>query len=289
LYYNNLGNTGIKVSQIGLGTEYLFHQPKRIVIEVIQEAIEAGINYYDALFSVKHYLENLGDAFKGYREKIIIAGHMGTKEVDGKARKTRDVKESKDSFIKLLSTLKIDYVDILIIQFVTSKEYEVIIHPNNLLELALSFKKEGKAKFLGISTHDIDVAMKAIEAKNFDVLMVPLNLANHNLKGRASLLDKCSKDKIGLIAIKPFAGGKLLQKNHTVTFAKYQTAGLGFKKKIPSDINSIKCLNYVTSLPGVDTTLMGIKDTNELQENLKYFHASNEDINYESLIPTFTI
>jgi aryl-alcohol dehydrogenase-like predicted oxidoreductase len=115
LYYNNLGNTGIKVSQIGLGTEYLFHQPKRIVIEVIQEAIEAGINYYDALFSVKHYLENLGDAFKGYREKIIIAGHMGTKEVDGKARKTRDVKESKDSFIKLLSTLKMKSLFILII------------------------------------------------------------------------------------------------------------------------------------------------------------------------------
>ena len=75
MYYNNLGNTGIKVSQIGLGTEYLFYQPKKIVIEVIQEAIEAGINYYDILFSVQHYLENLADAFKGYREKID--GFMG--------------------------------------------------------------------------------------------------------------------------------------------------------------------------------------------------------------------
>jgi len=289
MQYNYLGKTGIKVSQIGLGTEYLFHQQQEIVTKTIQEAIKAGINYFDILFSVQDYLKKLSDAIKRHREKIVIAGHLGTKEIDGKARKTRSVSEAKESFLKLLSTLKIDYVDILIIQFVTLNEYDIIFNSENLLDLALSFKEEGKAKHIGISTHDITVAIKAIESKNFEVLMVPLNIANHNLKDRDKLLNKCSAEKIGLIAIKPFAGGKLLQKNLTVYFAKYQTAGLNFKKKVPPTINSLKCLNYVTSLPSVNLTLMGVKNTIELQENLKYFQTSKREMNFEPLIPKFAI
>ncbi len=285
--YNDLGNTGIKVSEIGLGTEYLLRQPKEIVIEVFRKAIKAGINYIDILFSVQKYLENLSTAIIGHREDIVITGHLGTRELEGSPRKTRDVLESKDSFLKLLSILQIEHVDILIIQFVTLTEYDNIISPNNLLDLALSFQKEGKANYIGISTHDISVAMKAIESQKFDVLMFPINIANHQLKERESLLKKCLTSKIGLIAIKPFAGGKLLQKNQTVYFAKYQTAGLNFKKKVPSDINSIKCLNYVTSLAGVNLSLMGVKNNAELQENLLYLNTSIIEKDFKSLIQTF--
>ncbi|TFG16762.1 MAG: aldo/keto reductase [Promethearchaeota archaeon] len=287
MHYNKLGNTEFKVSQIGLGTEYLFHQPKEIVVKVIQEAVKSGINYFDILFSVQSYLKKLSNAIKGYRNKIIIAGHIGTKEVEGRARKTRSVKEAKESFLKLLSTLNIDYVDILMIQFVTLKEYDVIIKADDLLDLALLFKDQGKTKYIGMSTHDITVAMKVINNKDFSALMVPLNIANHTLKDRDNLLNKCSAKNFGLIAIKPFAGGKLLQKNRTVNFAKYQTAGLTLKKKVPSDISSLKCLNYVTSLPGVNMTLMGVKNIVELQENLKYFQTSKAEMNYETIIPTF--
>ena len=288
MQYNILGKTDIKVSKVGLGTEYLFHQPKETVVRVIHEAIKAGINYFDILFSVQNYLRKLSEAIEGYRKKIIIAGHLGTKEVEGRARKTRSIEPSKNSFLKMLRILNIKYFDILIIQFVTSKEYGNIIKPNNLLDLALSFKDQGITKYIGISTHDIDVALKAVESNEYDVLMVPLNIANHSLKNRNELLKKCSTVKIGLIAIKPFAGGKLLYKNQTVNFAKYQTAGLSLKKKIPPDINSMKCLNYVNSLPGVNLTLMGVKNNSELQENLKYFHTSKKDMNFESIISNFT-
>ena len=45
-----LGRTGLEVSEIGLGTEYLLRQPTKIVRSVIQEAIENGINYFDIVF-----------------------------------------------------------------------------------------------------------------------------------------------------------------------------------------------------------------------------------------------
>ncbi|MFX0019084.1 MAG: aldo/keto reductase, partial [Candidatus Hermodarchaeota archaeon] len=59
LNFKELGRTGLKVSEIGIGTEHLFYQPKSIVKSVILSAIENEINYFDVLFSVQHYLEKL--------------------------------------------------------------------------------------------------------------------------------------------------------------------------------------------------------------------------------------
>jgi aryl-alcohol dehydrogenase-like predicted oxidoreductase len=63
--YRKLGKTGLKVSEIGLGTEYLNQQPRRIVTSVVQQAIEQGVNYFDIVFSFPRYLDNLGAALKG--------------------------------------------------------------------------------------------------------------------------------------------------------------------------------------------------------------------------------
>lgn len=45
--YRKLGKTGLDVSIIGLGTEYLNKKPKKTVVSVVHEAIEEGINYFD--------------------------------------------------------------------------------------------------------------------------------------------------------------------------------------------------------------------------------------------------
>ena len=49
--YRRLGQTGLEASAIGLGTEYLNGQPREVVISVVREAIERGVNYIDLLFA----------------------------------------------------------------------------------------------------------------------------------------------------------------------------------------------------------------------------------------------
>ena len=59
-----LGKTGISVSAIGLGTEYLVGQSRKTVVSVAKEAVEKGVNYVDVLFAYPEYRDNLGAAFK---------------------------------------------------------------------------------------------------------------------------------------------------------------------------------------------------------------------------------
>jgi len=287
MIFKELGKTGLKVSEIGLGTEFLFDQPKDIVESVILNAIENEINYFDVLFSVANYLEKMASILRKYRNDIIITGHIGTTELNSRPKRTRSIKESKIAFSRLLNLLKIDYVDIINIQFVKMNEYENIVKPGGLMELAMSIQKEGKAKYLGLSTHDTSVAEQAIKTGKFDTIMFPINLVNHGLPGRSELMKNCKKNNIGLIAIKPFAAGRLLMQNRTVNFAKYQTGGISLKRKIPKELTSSQCINYVNSLNGVSVVLAGVKSVDELRENLKYSNPQERKRDFSSMIEFF--
>lgn len=285
--FNLLGKTGLKVSEIGIGTEFLFDQPKNVVESVIHEAIENNVNYFDVLFSVQHYLLKLAQPIKEFRDQLIITGHIGTTEIEGKAKRNRSIRESKNAFLKMLSLLEVKYVDFINIQYITAREYEKVMNPGGLFDLATFFKEDSKARFLSLSTHDILVARKAVESESFDMIMFPINMANHGLEGRGELLELCSKNHMGLIAIKPFAAGKLLNRNKTTHFAKHQTAGLTFKKKIPSEINPGHCINYVRSIREVEVILMGVKNTHELIQNLSYLKMKENEIDFSLCLKTF--
>jgi len=285
--FRRLGRTNLEVSEIGLGTEYLFRQPKKTVISVIHEAIRNGINYFDIVFNVSEYIDNICTAIKDYREQIIITCHLGSVEVEGKVRRTRNINDCERTFLKNVSKFGKGYIDIVNLQFVKEKEYEFIIGPGGLLDLAKKLQKEGKAKFIGISTHDTSIGQKAVISGNFDMVMTQINIVNHGKEEREIFLNTCIKENVGFVAIKPFAGGKLLQKNRTVNIAKYQTGGISLKKKIPIDITPINCLNYVLSQAGVSTTIPGVKNVQELKEILAFLSASDEEKDFSSLIKEF--
>jgi predicted aldo/keto reductase-like oxidoreductase len=287
--FNQLGKTNLKVSEVGLGTEFLFHQSKEIVKSVIHKAIESKINYFDILFSVTQYLDKLALIIKEYRDEIIITGHIGTVEnAEGRPRKTRNLKECSQEFEKMLKILNIESFDIINIQYVRINEFEKIMQNGGLCDLATSLIDQGKARYLGLSTHDIPVIEKAILTGKFNMIMYPLNVINHGLEGRKEALMSIKKNNIGLIGIKPFAAGNILQQNKTINFAKYQTGGLRIKKKNLPDISAPKCLNYVTSIPEVSTVLMGVKSEQELLENLSFRDLSPSDKDWSKLVEYYS-
>ncbi|MFX1573514.1 MAG: aldo/keto reductase [Promethearchaeota archaeon] len=285
--YRVLGKTGLKVSEIGLGTEYLYHQPRETVISVILKAIKNGINYFDLVFNVSEYIENISAGIKDHRDEVIIACHLGSIEYEGKVRRTRNVRDCEKAILNSLSLLKRDYIDIINLQFVKEKEYESLIARGGLLDIAKKLQREGKAKFIGLSTHNNSIGLKAVKSGHFDVIMHQINIANHAMSGREEFLEECVKNKVGLVAIKPFAGGKLLQTNRTVTIAKYQSGGISLKKKIPKNITPIKCLNYTLSHTSVSTTVPGVKSIQELDEILALLKASEKEKDFSMLIKEF--
>ena len=190
---------------------------------------------------------------------------------------------SLDNFFVLLFSYNISLVD----RLNKEKEYEEIISSKGLMSLALKLQKEGKVRYIGLSTHDFSVGLNAIKSGYFNTIMSPINLVNDSMEERNKFLKECEEENIGLVAIKPYAGGKLLQKNRTVTVAKYQSGGMSIKKKIPQYVTPIKCVNYVLSQAGVSTIIPGVKNLKELNDLLSYIKATEEEKDFSELIKDF--
>jgi predicted aldo/keto reductase-like oxidoreductase len=236
---------------------------------------------------VSHYINNISAAIKDYKEDIILACHIGSIEKEGKAKRSRSIRDCETAILNTLKLLDKESIDIVNIQFVKEKEYEEIISSKGLLGLALKLQKEGKVRYIGLSTHDFSVGLKAIKSGYFDTIMSPINVVNDFMEERNKFLKECEKENIGLVAIKPYAGGKLLLKNRTVTVAKYQSGGMSLKKKIPQYVTPTKCVNYVLSQAGVSIIIPGVKNLKELKDLLSYIEATDEEKDFSELIKDF--
>lgn len=285
----DLGERGLKVGEIGLGTEYLKRASKETLVSIVDKAIENGINYFDIIFNFAVYLENLGAAFQGRRDKVVLTSHLGSAERNGQYFKTRNISKCEHTFLKALSTLGTDYIDIINVHYVKDvKEYEEISSDHGVLELAHRLKDEGKAHLVGISTHDVSVVKNAAESRRFDVVTFQVNMANNTLPGRNEALAACAREGVGLVAMKPFAGGYLLRQGRTVGIAPIRKGGgEKVKLKIPASITPTHCLAYTLSQIGVSTTIAGVKSLEELEGVLSYVGSTAEERDFSEILNNF--
>jgi predicted aldo/keto reductase-like oxidoreductase len=288
----DLGKTGLRVGEIGLGTEHLGRTKKarQVIVEAVDKAVESGINYFDLIFNFKEYIENYGVAFKEHRDKLVLACHLGSAVTRNEQYfKTRSVEICKKVFENTLSRLDTDYIDVANVTYVKNKkEYEEVTRAGSVLDLADRLKKEGKVHHIGISTHDASVVQMAARSGEFEVITYQVNMANNALRGRNEALTTCARKNIGLVAMKPFAGGVLLARNKTVGIAcGKRGGGSTVHLKIPAEMTPVLCLAYTLSQAGVSTTIPGVSSLEQLDEILSYQYAPAEERDYSGVIKSF--
>jgi predicted aldo/keto reductase-like oxidoreductase len=288
LEYRKLGRTGLDVSAIGLGgAHYMQILPQKIIVSIVQGALDNGINYID-LFSANPYIrEKIGLALKGKREKAIITAHLGVSEKDGQYCRTREEGECRKFFIDFLSRLKIDWVDILMLHFIDLEDDYKSAFNGGILQLAQKYQSEGKARFIGMSSHNLEVSLKGVKSGQIDVLMYPINITNSAMPDREKLLNTCITEEVGLVAMKPFAGGTLLQGSAGIFTDTLSSGWRSFHRKQAISATPIQCISYVLSQAGVSTVVPGIKSAAELQETLRFLNASSEEKSFDSLVENF--
>lgn len=286
--YRKLGRTGLDVSAIGLGgAQYMEILPQKSVSAIVHEALDNGINYIDLFSANPHIRDKIGFALKGKREKVIITAHLGVIEKHGQYCRTRNKRECSRFFIDFLTRLRTDWVDILMLHFIDlEKDYERAFN-GGILQLARKFQSEGKARFIGMSSHDLKVSLKAVKSGQIDVLMYPVNIANSAMPDREKLFDACVTEKVGLVAMKPFAGGTLLRGNKGVFTDSLSTGWRSFHRKPAISATPIQCISYVLSLAAVSTLVPGVRSVSELQETLHFLNASSEEKNFDSIVESF--
>ncbi len=241
--YRKLGKTGVNISEISFGTEHLAKEDRDSVRELFKMAVDGGMNLIDLLPLVPEAIDSFGAAFHGIRKEFILAAHFGFTFQKGEYYKTRDPDLCEASFDDLLLRLRTDYIDILMFHWVDKElDYDEAFDRQGYLGLALRLKQEGKVRFLALSTHIAAMGMKTVRSGFMDAIMFPVNPAHDLLPGDISLEliwqkdtyrelseeamgpaeDRkefylaCQESNVGLIAMKPYAGGLLLQEGNPI-------------------------------------------------------------------------
>ena len=293
MLYRKLGRTGLNVGIVGLGAEYLEFEPESTVISVAHRAIDSGVNYIDLFMASPGVRDNFGRALRGRRQKVMIAGHLGAVMRGGQYCRSRDRVESLAYYEDLLRRLKTDYIDMLMLHFVEKQDdYDKVFGSGGLLELALKIKKQGKARFIGMSGHNVPTALQAVQGGHIDVLMFPVNpafdtlpeemlpgvslkeildrqapsAADEAVSARKTLYHVCAVQDVALVAMKPYAAGVLFRDN-------------------PSSIvlTPVQCLSYALAQPAVCTVVPGCKNVAEMQAALAFLDAADEEKDFSSI------
>lgn len=304
MIYRKLGNTGLEVSAIGLGCEYVWFAPEERVNELVQEALKNGINYIDLFVGTPSTREYFGKALKGKRDQVYLAGHLGAVDKDGQYMKTRDEKLCKEFLAQFYEKLQTDYIDVLYLHNCDTQADLDEIMNGWMYAYAKELKDNGKARFIGFSSHNTKIAMEAVITGKIDVLMFPVNplfnmlpqdSADARMKGREvqvmseeekaayptkqELYDLCEQMGVGIIAMKPFAGGNIL-KSHEDGRLK----GL-------LDLTPVQAISYILSIPQVACPVPGFASVEELNQALAYLTATEEEKDfseiYDSLVGKF--
>ena len=173
--YRELGRTGLQVSEIGLGAEWLERHNQEEVTAVIQRCESYGINILDCWMSNPEVRTKIGNAIQGHREKWIIQGHFGSTWQEGQYVRTRDMANVQEAFQDLLARLQTDYIDLGMIHFVDSEQEFRQVMEGEFLAYVKGQKERGVIRHIGMSTHNPQVAKLAALSGEIEMLLFSVN------------------------------------------------------------------------------------------------------------------
>ncbi|MGI6604733.1 MAG: aldo/keto reductase [Firmicutes bacterium] len=193
-----LGRTGLKVSLIGMGGIPIQRVGREDAKAVVSAAIAAGINFFDSARGYTDSEEKFGLALGLQRDDIYVATKSMAR---GRDEMARDIDASLHNF-------KRDYVDLYQLHNVrTKEELKRVLAPDGALAALRAAQLEGKVRHVGITGHIMEVLVEAVQTGEFETIQFPFNAAE--LEGAERLLPLAEKHDLGVIVMKPLAGGAL--------------------------------------------------------------------------------
>jgi len=201
--YRRLGKTNIMVSAVGLGGHSRSNDEDRK--EIVSRCLDAGINYIDAC--CRHEVIRDAKALKGRRDKAYLALSYCGKEV--RQEEYRTAKKLLGSLDELLQLSKQDYTDLWRITCYEPGGRHSFNTSCEIVEALEKAKKQGKARFIGFSSHDRRWIKFMVEYfPQIEVVCFPFTTMSKRAP-QDSLFDALKKCDVGAFGIKPFAASSL--------------------------------------------------------------------------------
>ena len=300
--YNFLGNTGLKVSELCLGTMTFGGSSKGIwsaigdlsqssVDEIVKRSVDAGINFID---TANVYSEGLAEELTGKsirnlglkRDDLVIATKVRGKMGDGPNEIGLSRKHIMQQVDESLKRLNMDYIDLYQIH-----GYDALTPLEDTIRTLDDLVKSGKVRYIGCSNITAWQLMKSLAFSDRHNLSKFVSLqAYYTIAGRdleRELIPLLNDQKVGLMVWSPLAGGLLSGKySRNKNPEDARRANFDFppvNKEKAFDIIDVMepiaqsknvsvaqiALAWLLHQPAVTSVIIGAKKREQLEDNLK--------------------
>ncbi|MBQ8161555.1 MAG: aldo/keto reductase [Clostridia bacterium] len=290
--YRRLGKTGLMVSEVGFGGEWLERHDEEESVELVRYAHGLGINIIDCWMPDPKSRDIIGRAIRDDRAGWIVQGHIGSTFQNGQYTRTRDVDRCREAFDDLLRRLQTDYIDLGMIHYVDLlDDWALVSNPGPYLDYVMGLKEKGVIRHIGLSTHNPEVARLAAESGLIGMILFSVNPAfdlmppvddlnryfeghyTEDMKGvdpvRAEMYRACEREDVGMTCMKPFAGGRLFDA-HRSPFGVALTP--------------LQCIHYCLTKPSVSSVLCGYDTKEQVDAAVAYETATEDQKDYATIL-----
>ena len=299
--YNILGNTGLKVSELCLGTmtfggkgywTAIGQLAQDAVDELVKRSVDAGINFID---TANVYSEGLSEEMTGKairnlglkRDDLVIATKVRGKMGEGPNNTGLTRKHIMQQAEESLRRLNVDYIDLYQIH-----GYDPLTPLEETLWALDDLVKSGKVRYIGCSNLAAWQLMKALSYAQYNKVARFVSLqAYYTIAGRdleRELIPLLNDQKVGLMVWSPLAGGLLSGKYGRNMQGPEDSRRVSFdfppvNKEKAFDIIDVMqpiaeqkgisvaqlALAWLLHQPAVTSVIIGAKKTQQLEDNLK--------------------
>ena len=251
--YRRQGSMDLMISAVCLGGHSRTRGKERK--EIVSRCIDAGINYIDACTAGE--VNRDAEALRGRRDKMYLAlSHCGNEIRNARFRTAKKLLEVFDG---LLKSSKQEYTDLWRITCYEPGGRHTFNTACEMMKALETAKKQGKARFIGFSTHDRRWIKFMIEYfPQIDAVCFPFTTMS-KAAPTDSVFPALKKQDVGAFGIKPFAAGSLFTKSSEENNKRARLA-----------LRYILRTNTVIPIPGlntiaqVDNAVKAVKERREL-------------------------
>jgi len=275
--YRRLGKTGLWVSAICMGGHWkriekmvpeLFKGDnwlgaqldseafKKNRHDVVTQCIESGINYIDACTGEE--VQTYAEALRGRREKMYLGFSWYQEEM--RNEKFRTASALLETLDKGMKKANLDYVDLWRITMHEQSGQHTKAEVDEMMKALETARKQGKARFTGLSSHDRPHIKWMIETypQIIQVVVTPYT-AKSKVRPRDSLFDAVKQFDIGVFGIKPFSSNALFQGDGSLNSPHAEE----------DDKIARMAIRYILSTDAITAPIPGLINTHQVDNMVK--------------------
>jgi predicted aldo/keto reductase-like oxidoreductase len=193
-----LGRTDLLVSEVGFGGIPIIPLGMKEAVAVVRRCFELGMTLFDTANAYRDSEQKIGTALEGVKDRVVLA----TKTFE------RNAKGAAKHIEFSLKNLKTDRIDLYQIHQLGNEEtLQQVLGPEGAFEAIDKARSQGIIRFVGVTSHNIQAAIKACNTGLFDTVQIPFNFIERD--PAEELFNVAEALDMGIIAMKPLGGGLL--------------------------------------------------------------------------------